>query len=549
LGISGLHCRIYKELITSAKSTTTIVKIEDTSTNGTYINGAMLKKSSMLLSAGDIVTFLRTKDGELGFVFKLTDAKSKGEDEDAGWVSPNKYYDIGTLLGTGQFASVHLCIHKATGKQWAMKIIDKKKFALSSSTDRPDALLGEVDILRQLDHPGCIKINETFETPDTLYLVLELVTGGELFDRIIDVKRFEEPRARFFFKQMLEAIQYLHAKGIVHRDLKPENILLSSNDSDHIKLSDFGLSRMLNSSSNLKTMCGTPQYVAPEVLKDGGGSAKKGYGALCDLWSLGVILYILLAGYPPFYEEGRTAPLFDQITSAAFDFPDRSWKTISIEAKEFLIVLLNVDPSQRPTATEALNHPWMVGGSLTPEYATVVQAAINAKNLGKRRLLGPIPFHDQKYIVPCAVATATAAEPEDSPADTNGDARNPSNGSTEEKPARSPKTAAAKATSASAKATKAKATAKASAKAAAPHAMEESEPVSEAEEPVEEAPKPAKKAAAKKVGKKTTAAKKAAAPPVLDEDDDPPAGARRKRRAVDDSPLLTEVTPPKRAKK
>lgn len=545
----------------------------------------------MLLSAGDIVTFLKSPEtGEISYVFKMVDHSGKGLEP------PFDTYDVGACLGTGQFASVHLCIHKETGKQWAIKIIDKKKAALSSSTARQGALLDEVEILRRLDHPGCIKINETFENDETLYLILELVSGGELFDRIVDAKKFDEARAKACFRQMLEAIKYLHGQGIVHRDLKPENILLASAVGETIKLSDFGLSRIMGSTSNMKTMCGTPQYVAPEVLTDGGES-KKGYGAACDLWSLGVILFILLAGYPPFYEENRKLPLYDQITSAFFEFPDNSWQNISFEAKDLIVALLNLTPSKRPTAEEALQHPWMKGTKLTPEYAAALSANIQAKNAKKRKTIGPVLFHGAKFAdqledktqplimapptsanVPASAAKKSAAsssknskkaasslETASVPLDQDEVQKSHSqedNRSDEEEES-SPTTAkatngkgakASKAKAASAKATKATKAAsliegKKNAKVTAAEALDHHEEEVEEEEEVVAAP--TKKSTAKKTspatGKKATAAKKAAAAaPKVEEEDDLPMPNRKKRRGSEET---SDVSPPKRAKR
>jgi serine/threonine protein kinase len=159
---------------------------------------------------------------------------------------------------SGNFATVVLGIHKENGRQFAIKIIDKKKFAMSNATNRKNALLGEVEILKKMTHPGCIGIEEMFETNTKLYLVLELVTGGELFDRIVEEQYFEEHRARRYFVQMLQSIKYLHDQNIAHRDLKPENILLKSKDDDTIKISDFGLARVMgDEASKMQTMCGT----------------------------------------------------------------------------------------------------------------------------------------------------------------------------------------------------------------------------------------------------------------------------------------------------
>jgi len=200
-----------------------------------------------------------------------------------------------------------------------------------------------------------------FETESTLYLVLELVTGGELFDKIIE-GQFSEEQSRHYFRQMLEAVKYLHSQAIAHRDLKPENILLNDKTGDIIKLSDFGLSRIVDHASFMKTFCGTPQYVAPEIISSSQG--EPGYGLACDLWSLGVILYIMLVGYPPFEETN----VFDHIQAGDYGFPDDDWRDISHSAKDLISKLLIVDPGKRITVEEALVSPWMKGepGSAPP---------------------------------------------------------------------------------------------------------------------------------------------------------------------------------------
>eukprot|EP01129_Flabellula_baltica_P004424 TRINITY_DN1534_c0_g2_i1.p1 TRINITY_DN1534_c0_g2~~TRINITY_DN1534_c0_g2_i1.p1 ORF type:complete len:263 (-),score=53.26 TRINITY_DN1534_c0_g2_i1:13-801(-) len=242
---------------------------------------------------------------------------------------------------------------------------------MQNGTNRQNALMDEVKILQRISHPNCIKIFKVYDTDETLYLVLEIVTGGELFDSIVQKGSFSEEESKVLFRQMLEATGYLHSLGIAHRDLKPENILLKDKTSNIIKITDFGLSRIVDSATFMKTMCGTPQYVAPEILLSQNTS---GYGLACDLWSLGVILYVMLAGYPPFNESNGN--IFEQIKEADFVFHTDYWADKSDTVKDLITLLLNPDPTTRLSTEDALNHEWFRGetdeeGFLTPTTTSI----------------------------------------------------------------------------------------------------------------------------------------------------------------------------------
>jgi len=250
---------------------------------------------------------------------------------------------------------VHLGVHKKTGEKFAIKVIEKNEMDTSR-------LETEVNILKKVQHPNIIHLKEFFDTPKKLYLVMELVTGGELFNKIIELGSYTEAVAATVARNVLSAVNYLHQNGIVHRDLKPTNILLKSpEDITDVKLGDFGLSKIVgDQNAVLQTTCGTPIYVAPEVLMG------EGYGPEVDLWSVGVIMYILLCGFPPFFDDGKNMGLlFEQIMSGKFDFPAPYWTNISDAAKDLIGKLLQVDPKQRFTAAQALAHPWITQNGST----------------------------------------------------------------------------------------------------------------------------------------------------------------------------------------
>ncbi|XP_044786576.1 serine/threonine-protein kinase Chk2 isoform X2 [Bubalus bubalis] len=214
----------------------------------------------------------------------------------------------------------------------------------------------EIEILKKLNHPCIIKIKDFFDAED-YYIVLELMEGGELFDRVVGHKRLKEATCKLYFYQMLLAVQYLHENGIIHRDLKPENVLLSSPKEDClIKITDFGQSKILGETSLMRTLCGTPTYLAPEVLNSFGTA---GYNRAVDCWSLGVILFICLSGYPPFSEHKTQVSLKDQITSGKYNFIPEVWAEVSEKALDLVKKLLIVDPKVRFTTEEALRHPWL----------------------------------------------------------------------------------------------------------------------------------------------------------------------------------------------
>jgi calcium-dependent protein kinase len=254
-------------------------------------------------------------------------------------------------LGEGSYGSVCRGKHLATGDERAIKKISKKRM------HNMDRLQQEIAIMKLMDHPNIIKLFETYEDKHFIYLVMEICTGGELFDCIIEAGHFSEREAAALMQQVFRAIFYMHQhrpKGVCHRDLKPENFLFATKEQiskNVLKLIDFGLSTFVEPGKNMKTMAGTPYYVAPEVLA---GS----YNERCDSWSAGVIMYTLLSGYPPFH--GRNdKEVLAKVRRGSFDFPSKEWRHISFDAKGLISELLKFRPQERCCAQRALNHNWI----------------------------------------------------------------------------------------------------------------------------------------------------------------------------------------------
>uniref|UniRef100_A0A3B3T5N8 Pregnancy up-regulated nonubiquitous CaM kinase n=2 Tax=Paramormyrops kingsleyae TaxID=1676925 RepID=A0A3B3T5N8_9TELE len=285
-------------------------------------------------------------------------------------------YELKEKLGEGSFSEVWLAQHRRSQKLVAVKCIRKRAVA-----GKEAMLQNEIDVLRKIDHENIVSLEDTFDTPAKLYLVMTLVTGGELLDRILDRGIYTEKDASCVIRQVLEAVKYLHKLGIVHRDLKPENLLYETPFKDSkIVISDFGLSKM-EDQGVLSTVCGSPGYVAPEILQ------QKKYGKAVDLWAVGVISYILLCGYPPFYDENDTE-LYRQIMKGEYEFDSPFWDDISQSAKDFISHLLQVEPEKRLDCDQALQHPWISGGTaLERNIHSTVSAQIQktfAKNQWKR---------------------------------------------------------------------------------------------------------------------------------------------------------------------
>ncbi|KAJ3216513.1 calcium calmodulin-dependent protein kinase type 1G [Dinochytrium kinnereticum] len=277
-------------------------------------------------------------------------------------------YELGDTLGTGAFSEVKVATERATGNKYAIKIVDKSK-----CKGKESMIETEVNILMRVRHENIIQLYEMFEIDSKIYLVMELVTGGELFDEIVKIGKYTEADAAKIVLKILQAIDYLHCEGIAHRDLKPENLLLSDRSAQaKIMISDFGLSKIFSDDEVMRTACGTPGYVAPEVLR------RQGYGREVDLWSLGVITYILLCGYPPFYDQNNVE-LFKQIMAGRYEFDRPWWDNISDVAKDFIKKLLVLDPRQRFTARLALSHPFILNNCaalLNEQPASVYQHEI-----------------------------------------------------------------------------------------------------------------------------------------------------------------------------
>jgi len=260
-----------------------------------------------------------------------------------------KKYEVGEVIGKGKFSVVKLGKYKETGKTYAIKCIQKKTCKLDQ-----ERLELELEIMKKVHHPNCIQFHEVFQSRNKMYIVMEHVSGGELFDRIIEKEHYNEGEAAIVATQLLDAVAYLHSIDVVHRDIKPENVLYANKSDDSpVKLADFGLGKILDVHGGMmSTMCGTPAYLAPELIK------QSGYTDKVDVWSSGVLLYILLCGCPPFGQDLSMPVLFDRIKRGYYFFPEPQWHGVSKEAIDLVSKMMTVNPEKRLTAAQCLAHPW-----------------------------------------------------------------------------------------------------------------------------------------------------------------------------------------------
>ncbi|XP_057441438.1 calcium-dependent protein kinase 17-like [Lotus japonicus] len=267
-------------------------------------------------------------------------------------------YSMGKELGRGQFGVTHLCTHKATGKQFACKTIAKRK--LVNKEDIED-VRREVQIMHHLTgQPNIVELIGAYEDKQSVHLVMELCAGGELFDRIIAKGHYTERAAASLLRTIVQIVHTCHSMGVIHRDLKPENFLLLNKDENApLKATDFGLSVFYKQGDVFKDIVGSAYYIAPEVLK-------RKYGPEVDIWSIGVMLYILLSGVPPFWAESENG-IFNAILRGHIDFTSDPWPSLSPAAKDLVRKMLNSDPKQRLTAHEVLNHPWIKEDGEAPD--------------------------------------------------------------------------------------------------------------------------------------------------------------------------------------
>ena len=258
-------------------------------------------------------------------------------------------YTLGNKLGSGTYSTVREGIHKEQNITYAIKIIPK----VSLSREDKYALKSEVEILHSINHPNIIKLYAVYREPRFYYLVTEYMHGGELFERIVKKTKYSEKETIRICRVLLDAIGYCHERNIVHRDIKPENLLLChKNDDIKVKISDFGFAKRVTSDTCLTTRCGSPNYVAPEII------SRVPYGTPVDMWSIGVVIYILLCGYLPFADKSHIV-LYRKIKQVRYQFHPKHWSKISKDAKDFITMLLVREPSQRFTARHALSHWWL----------------------------------------------------------------------------------------------------------------------------------------------------------------------------------------------
>uniref|UniRef100_A0AAY4DKW5 Protein kinase domain-containing protein n=1 Tax=Denticeps clupeoides TaxID=299321 RepID=A0AAY4DKW5_9TELE len=340
-------------------------------------------------------------------MLKVTMLSSRPAATQEYWIDGSKketladYYELEAELGRGATSVVYRCCQKGTQKPYAVKLLKK--------TVDKKIVRTEIGVLLRLSHPNIIKLKEIFETPAEISLVLELVTGGELFDRVVEKGYYSERDAADAVKQVLEAVAYLHENGVVHRDLKPENLLYATSAPDApLKIADFGLSKIIDDQVTMKTVCGTPGYCgmsfveahflscstmdestylivwndyifgSPEILR---GCA---YGPEVDMWSVGVITYILLCGFEPFFDDRGDQYMFKRILNCEYEFVSPWWDNVSLNAKDLVKKLIVQDPKKRLSTMQALQHPWVTGKAVNCAHMDTAQKKLQEFNARRK---------------------------------------------------------------------------------------------------------------------------------------------------------------------
>ncbi|KAK9504351.1 hypothetical protein O3M35_010704 [Rhynocoris fuscipes] len=343
--ISKIHFKVFKG------TDDNLVYIEDLSANGTFINGEKIGKNRrVILTSSDEISMATPTFKAFTYIDSRRGAEHWLSDE----LSSN--FLILRHLGTGGFGDVKLVINKKTFQKYAMKKVENGK-------DRERSVFNEVNILKKLKHPCIISFENIYETPNAVFIALEYMPNGNLLQRIHSKIKLPEGECKLIFYQLMLGVKYLHEEGIVHRDLKPENVLLEiKGDKKNIivKITDFGLSKILHSATNLRTACGTLSYTAPEVIKVTCGT----YSRKVDIWSLGVILFYCLSGKLPFSTCNSTSELAYAIIKGAYVMYPNDWQLISINAKSLVIEMLRVNPLRRICTKDVLLHSWFKDDSL-----------------------------------------------------------------------------------------------------------------------------------------------------------------------------------------
>ncbi|KAI9173168.1 hypothetical protein H9P43_007299 [Blastocladiella emersonii ATCC 22665] len=353
--------------------------ITDLSTNGTFVDGRRLtSRVPTPLTHGCVIEI---KIGNV-FTFQYNDREAQAINDPEFRDATDNYLFV-RVLGTGTYAAVWLVTEKHTGAKFACKVIDKRKAGIRA-TDNDQDVIGEIEVMCQIAHANVLRVHDFAMTREKVYVYLELAKGGELFDRLARKGAMPEANARYVMFQVFNAVKFLHDRNITHRDIKPENVLLGD-DSDwpQIFLGDFGLAKNTTQVTRMKTLCGTLNYLAPEVLSQ---SRVAGYGSSVDCWSVGVMMFLLLSGSLPF-DHKADAALKQLIKAGKFEFGHTPalrdhWDTISDEAKDLIIGLLNKNVENRLTMNDALRHAWIAEhrGDLDTRYAMLVAAWNRRRN-------------------------------------------------------------------------------------------------------------------------------------------------------------------------